>query len=181
MAEHGDLGLDSFVKTGLVAATGNQIGGKSQSTKITDRGLGGLGLLLTDGTDGRDQGDMDQSKVIVTDTELELTHGLNKRGRLDIADGTAELDDADIRLFTGIVHRDRSDTLHPVLDGIGDVGDHLDCLAEIITLALTFDDIAVDLAGGDVVGTSESHIQVTLIVAKVEVDLPAVVQNEDLT
>jgi hypothetical protein len=181
VAEHGDLGLDTLIQSSLFATAGNEIGGETQTTKVTDGSLGRLGLLLADGTDGGDQGNVDQGKVIVADTELELTHGLNKGSGLDITDGTSELDDADIGLLARVVNGDGGNTLDPVLDGIGNVRDDLNGLTEVVSLALTLDDIPVDLAGGDVVGAGQSNVKVTLVVSEIEIDLTTIVQDKDLT
>jgi len=39
----------------------------------------------------RNKRHMDQTKVFAADTELELVHGLDKGGRFDVADCSAEL------------------------------------------------------------------------------------------
>jgi hypothetical protein len=82
--------------------------------------------------------------------------------------------------MASIVDGGGSHTLDPVLDGSSDVRDNLDGLTEIVTLALALDYIAVDLASGYIVGPSEGHIQVALVVSEVKVDLSAVVQHKDL-
>jgi len=66
-----------------------QIREKTQSSQITDTGLSGLGLLFS--TNDRDEGDVNQGKVLVTNSELELTHGLDEWRGFDITDSTAEL------------------------------------------------------------------------------------------
>jgi hypothetical protein len=124
---------------------------------------------------------VDQSKVLVSDTELELAHSLDKRSRLDISHGASELNDADIRFLASVIHRNSGHTFHPILDSIRDMGDDLDSLAKVITLALTLNDIAVDLARRDVVGPGQGHIKVTLVVTKIEIDFTTVVQNKDFT
>lgn len=181
MTEHGDLGLDSFIQSGLFTAAGYQVRRETQSSEITDGGLSGLGLLFTNGSDRRDQGDMDQCKVVVADTELELAHCLHKRCRFDITDGASEFNNADIGLFASVIHRDGGNALDPVLNGIGNVGYNLNGLAEVVALALTLNHISVDFAGRDVVGAREGHVKVALVVSKIEIDLTAVVQDEDFT
>jgi hypothetical protein len=90
----------------------------------------------------RHERDVDERKVLVTNTELELPHRLYKGRGLDITNRSAELsdrlsdgariyrartylDDADVRLFSGFIHRYLRHPLYPVLDGIGDVGNNL--------------------------------------------------------
>lgn len=67
----------------------NEVGSKSEATKIADAGLGRLGLELA--VDCGDQTDVNQRKVVDADTELELAHGLDEGSRLDVTDGSAEL------------------------------------------------------------------------------------------
>ena len=50
--------------------------------------------------------------------------------------GAAELDDADIGRGGVSVNANGCHTLYPLLDGIGDVGHHLHCLAQKTALAL---------------------------------------------
>ena len=60
------------------------------------------------------------------------------------------------------------------------MGDDLDGVAQIIAPPLPVDDLAVDLAGGDVVGGGEVTVQEALVVAEVEVHLRAVGHHEYL-
>lgn len=77
------------VSGGCMKARAYQIWEKTQSSQISDTGLSGLGLLFS--TNDRDEGDVNQGKVLVTDSELELAHGLDEWRGFDITDGTAEL------------------------------------------------------------------------------------------
>ena len=66
------------------------------------------------------------------------------------------------------------------LDLVGDVGNHLDRLAQILAAALLLDDGVVDAAGGEVVEPGHPGVGEALVVAQVEVGLGAVVGDEDL-
>ena len=72
------------------------------------------------------------------------------------------------------------DLAHGVLDLVGDVGDDLDGLAEVVAAAFLGDDLLVDAAGGEVVVAGELGVGEALVVAEVEVGLGAVVGDEDL-
>ncbi len=72
------------------------------------------------------------------------------------------------------------DLAHGVLDLVGDVGDDLDGLAEVVAAAFLGDDLLVDAAGGEVVVARELGVGEALVVAEVEVGLGAVVGDEDL-
>lgn len=98
----------------------------------------------------------------------------------DVSDGAAELDDADFGLAHVLGDGDGGDALDPGLDGVGDVRDDLDGLAEVVALPLFVDDALVDLARGDVVVPVEGGVEEALVVAEVEVDLAAVVEDVDL-
>jgi hypothetical protein len=65
------------------------------------------------------------------------------------------------------------------LDRVGEVGDDLNGAPEVVATALALDDVLVDFAGCDVVLAGEGDVQVALVVAEVEVDFAAVVEDED--
>src|SRR5204862_2408158 len=66
-----------------------------------------------------------------------------------------------------------------LLDLVGDVGDDLHSLAEIVAAPLLFDDLEVDAAGGEVALAGGAHGGEALVVAEVEVGLGAVIGDED--
>jgi hypothetical protein len=45
-----------------------------------------------------DERDVQDSEVLVADSELELTHGLDERSRLDVSNGSSELQDTSFEL-----------------------------------------------------------------------------------
>src|SRR5262249_58019128 len=98
--------------------------------------------------------------------------GLGKGRVFDAPAGPADLDDRDLRL-AGLGQRD-----DPRLDLVGDVGNDLDRVAEVIAAALLVEDALVDLPGGDVVRAAERQSGEPLVVAEVEVGLGAVVGDE---
>jgi hypothetical protein len=53
-------------------------------------------------------------------------------------------------------------------------------VAQVVSSALFLDDVLVDLAGGDVVFARQGNVEVALVVAEIEVDFTAVVENKDL-
>lgn len=57
--------------------------------------------------------------------------------------------------------------------------DNLHGLAEIIALSLAFDDVLVYLAGCDIVVASQCDVEVSLVVAEIEVDFTAVGEDEN--
>src|SRR5262249_42449166 len=93
--------------------------------------------------------------------------------RLDIAHRSAHLDDDRVVPF-GRGADDR-------LDLVGDVGNHLDGLPQVLAAALLLDDRVVDAAGGEVVRPAHARGREPLVVTEVHVGLAAVVGDEDLT
>lgn len=130
----------------------HEVGHEAEAAQVPDGRLGRLGLELA--VDRRHERDVEERKVVLADAELELAHGLDERRRLDVADGAAKLqegedvsflpgaatgwrewthlDDADVGLLVRLVDRDARDALDPVLDGVRDVRDDLDRLAEVV-------------------------------------------------
>lgn len=79
---------------------------------------------------------MDERKVFIPDTKLELSHCFDKGGRFDVAHRATELyrlrprpvrknhaylDDTDVWFFARIIDGDLGHAFYPVLDSTGDV------------------------------------------------------------
>lgn len=122
---------------------------------------------------------MNLHKVVLARTSPQLAHSLDERHALNVADSTSQLNYADIGLLARVIDGDARDLLDPILDGIGNVGDDLYGFTQVVALALALDDVLVDLASGDVVITRQGNVQVALVVAEIEVDFPAVGEDED--
>ncbi len=133
--------------------------------------LGGLGFEFLRGGDPGDEGDVDEDGVFAAELLAHLADGFEEGKRFDVADGAADFDDRDIDVGCDLAHR--------VLDLVGDVGDDLDGLAEIVAAAFLGDDGLVDAAGGEVVVAGEMGVGEAFVVAEVEVGLGAVVGDED--
>ena len=73
----------------------------------------------------------------------ELADRLEERQALDVADGAADLHQHEVEVLVAVADE--------LLDGVGDVRDHLDGGAEIVAAPLLGEDVLVDAAGGDVV------------------------------
>ena len=57
----------------------------------------------------------------------------------------------------------------------------LNSLAQVVSLTLLVDDLLVDFACGDVVVAVKGHIQETLVVAQVKINLTTIVQDKNFT
>lgn len=91
---------------------------------------------------------MDLNEIALAGPSLKLADGMNERSTLDVSHGSTftcvrhhdldrletsllltEFNDAHIGFSPGLVDRDLGHPLDPILDGIGDMGHHLDGLA----------------------------------------------------
>lgn len=140
--------------------------------------LCGFRLLLA--VDDGHVRDVDLHEVVAAGAPPKLSHSLDKRHALHVTNCATKLDDAHIRLLACVVDGNACNLLHPFLDGICDVWHHLHRLAQVVALALTLDDVLVNLARCDVVIACECDVEVSLVVAEIEVDLAAVREDEDL-
>ena len=113
---------------------------QTQATQGVNGGLCRFCLLLS--VHIWDERHVNQSKVFVSNTELELPHCLDERGGLDITHGASELQrasdrkcimstrvaylyDANIGLLASVVDRNLRDAFYPILDSIRNMGNDL--------------------------------------------------------
>ena len=80
----------------MLRAADKDIRPDSHSLQVLDAGLGRLGLQFPGSFQVRDQGDMDQHGILMSYFMLELTDGLQEGLALDIAHGTAHLNDGNL-------------------------------------------------------------------------------------
>ena len=133
----------------------------------------GLVFCSPDGPEVGHQGDVDVADVVPADVLAELPDGFQEGEDLDVADGAADLGDDHVDGVGG-------QALDPVFDLVGDVRDDLDGLAEEVAATLLGDHALVDRPGGGVGFPVQALVDEPLVVAQVEVGLPAVVGDEDL-
>src|SRR4029077_11153004 len=95
-----------------------------------------------------------------------------KREALDIAAPAADLAQDEVEAVVAVADE--------ILDGVGDVRDHLDGGAEIVAAPLLGEDVLVDAAGGDVVLAHRRPTGEALVMTEVEIGLGAVVGDEHL-
>ena len=79
---------------------------------------------------------MNESKVLVAHSELELAHCFHERSGLDIAYGAAEFDNANIWFLARVVDCYTRNSFDMVLDCICDVRNNLYRLSQVISLPL---------------------------------------------
>ena len=94
IAEQCDFTLD-FIGQRMLASAYQNIRLDSHSLQFLDACLCRLGLHFFGSLQIRDQGNMDQNRIVMSDIMLELTDGFQERLALDISDRSADLNDRD--------------------------------------------------------------------------------------
>jgi len=117
---------------------------------------------------------VDVQDVLAPHVVTELADRFEVGERLDVADGSADLDHDDLRLLFA---RDPVDAL---LDLVGDVRDDLHRRAEVVATALLRDHGVVDLPGREIRSARDVAVDEALVVTEVEVALRAILGDEDL-
>ena len=134
VTEQGDL-VDCFLRYFNLAAGDDDVRTDTgAAAKLTDGVLGGFGLELAGGVEVREIGDVDEYGIGTPNFIANLSDGFKERLAFYVADGAADFDDDDLRV--GLV----GDLPHTVLDGVGDVGNDLDCAAQEVATPLPCED-----------------------------------------
>ena len=149
-AEHQDVGLQTVFHQCL------------------DRMLRRLGLQLARSGHVGDQRQVHERRIAVAERIAQLAHRLDEGQRLDVAHRAAQFGDDDV---VDLLLRQQ---LNAPLDLVGDMGDDLHGLAQVIAAALLFDDAFIDFARGDVVGLRGGDRRKALVVPQIEVGLRTV-------
>src|SRR5229473_2310509 len=108
--------------------------------------------------------------VVAWKIVLDLADRLEERQPLDVADGAADLTQHKVELVIAVEDE--------ILDGVGDMRDHLDRGAEIIAAPFLGQDVLIDAPRGDVVGLGGGTSGEALIMAEIEIGLGAVIGHE---
>ena len=175
-----DRTLFHIGKQGHLAALGRRqrtIGPAQQDVRLDANGtqflhrvLGRFGLDFAGNGNIGNQRQVHEQGLLVPQFGTHLADGLQKRQRLDITHGAANLDHGNI----GIV-RTAADTM---LDFIRDMRDHLHRGAKIVTPAFLANHVLIDLAGGEVVVFPHRGANEAFIVTEIQVRLRAIVGHE---
>ena len=94
---------------------------------------------------------MNKGHIFTTNTELELPESLNIGCGFNVANGSAEFDNAGIGFAITAVSWTSGNIFDPILDSVGDMGNHLNRFAKVISPSLGFNDIRVDFTRCEIV------------------------------
>ena len=114
---------------------------------------------------------MDEKAVFLAHLNAYLTDSLKEGLAFDIAHGTADLGDDDIRI--GILTHCVDEGLYLICD----MRDYLNRLTQVISVALLFEHVGVYLACGQVRKLIKVFVDEALIVSQIKVCLSAVLSN----
>jgi len=173
IAEHADLALDVAANR-AVGTQHDDVGGDTHALQLLAGVLGRLGLVLVGTGNIGNQHHVDVAAVLGALLNAHLADGLQEGLALDVAGGAADLGDDNVGLGA------LGQVVDVALDLVGNVGDDLDSLAQVGTLALFVQHIPVDLAGSQIGVFVQVFIGKTLVMAQVQVGLGAVVSHKDL-
>ena len=171
VAELPDLAARSL-RDRPVGAAQQHVRLNADAEQLLHRVLRRLGLQFAGRRQPGNQRGVDVHHPLAAEVVAELADRLQERQALDVADGAADLAQAEVLAVQ--IGEDE------LLDRVGDVRNHLDGGAEIVAVPLAGDDVGVDAPGGDAVAAARRHAGETLVVAEVEVGLGAVVGDEHL-
>jgi hypothetical protein len=95
-------------------------------------------------------------------------------------DGAAELDHADVGNDVCTVNWHGRDALDPFSNGRRQMRYHLYRPTQVVAAALLGNHVGVHFTGRDIVIPCQGHIQETLVVSQIQVDLTAIIENKAL-
>ena len=151
----------------LLGTQHEHIGLNTNALQLLHTVLRGLGLKLASGVEVRHVGEVNVDGV-ASQFPLQLANGLHVRSALNVANGSTDLGNHEIVVLL------LAEVLHVTLDLVGDMGHHLDGLAQIIATALLVDHGLIDTTRGQRVGLGGLNACETLVVSEVEVGLHAI-------
>ena len=158
----------------MVGAQDDDVGLDTEAAQLLDGMLRGLGLNLVGGGDIRHQAHMDKADILRAGIFAILANGLHEGLRLDVANGAAQLGDDHVGASLLL------DATELVLNGIGDMRNHLNGAAQEVAAALASDQALIDSARGEVGIAGKVLVDEALVMTKVEIGLVAILGNKDL-
>ena len=124
---------------------------------------------------------MNLHKVVSSGSSSQLSHRLDERRALNVTHGPTELDNAHVRRFLGVVDRNLSNALYPILNRVREVRHNLNCLSQIVAFAFPLNHMLEDLARGYVIFSRQGDVKIALVVSEVKIDFAAIIESEALS
>src|SRR5207237_5743521 len=111
--------------------------------------------------------------ILAARVSRKFAKGVEKRQAFDIANRTADLDDAKVVALGG--------QKYTPLDFVVNVRNHLDGCAKVVAPPLLLNDGVVDLTGSAVIKTAGGVLNEPLVMAQVQIGFGTIVRNEHFT
>ena len=121
---------------------------------------------------------MHKGRIVGAELQSQLARSFEERQGLDVAHGATHFADGHIHF---VVSAQACAALDEFLDFVGDMGDDLHGLAQIVATAFLFQHGLVDTARGEVIGLAHARFDETLVVAQVQVGFGSVIRHEHFT
>ncbi|MDR6152681.1 hypothetical protein QF021_000770 [Acidovorax delafieldii] len=166
-----------FFRDAAVGAAQQGVGLDADLAQLLHGVLGGLGLEFARCRNPGQVGQVHKGGVVRAHAQAHLAHGFEEWQRFDVAHGAADFDDGHVH---GIGRADAGAALDEFLDLVGDVGDDLYGLAQVVAAAFLLQHGLVNLARGEVIGFLHARFDETLVVAQIQVGFCAVIGHEHL-
>ena len=170
VAEQAELAT-LFARNLAVGAAQQNIGLDADGAQLFHRMLRRFGFEFAGAGDEGQQRQMHIDAMMRRQIVLELANRFEEGQGLDVADRAADFDQNEIDIVIAVEHE--------LLDGVGDMRNHLNGRAEIIAAPFAIDDVLIDAPGGDVVLPCGRTSGEALVMSEIEIRLGAVVGDED--
>ena len=176
VAHERNLRLDPFGQR-TIGAQHQSIRRDANRPQCTDGVLRRLRFEFTGSRQERNERHVDKSDVRASEVVAHLASRLEERLRFDVADGTADFSDDNVRTIPVLIRL--SLTTHHILDLIRDMRNNLNGIAQILTTTFLGDNRGVHLARRRICSARQVHIQEAFVVADIEVGFRAVFSHEN--
>ena len=147
----------------------------THSLKLFDTGLGRLGLELAGCLDVRNQSYMTENGILMSNFMLELADCLKERLTFNVSDRSTYFYNCDMHIIRCKI------AIKTALDLIGDMRNHLNRSAAVITAAFFLEYRPVYLTGSDVGILCQAFVDKTLIVSQIQICLSTVIGYENFS
>mmetsp|Transcript_22560 Transcript_22560/g.36736 ORF Transcript_22560/g.36736 Transcript_22560/m.36736 type:complete len:329 (-) Transcript_22560:631-1617(-) len=142
-------------------------------TQFLDRVLRRLGFQLTACLDVGQQREVHENALPTGFFLRKLADRFKKGQALNVADRPADFAQHEVNFIITDVDE--------VFDFVGHMGDHLDCLAQIIASAFLFQHGGIDTARGYGIGIAGGHAGEPLVMAQIKIGFGPVIGHEHFT
>ncbi len=147
----------------VITAGDDHIGEDTNRAQLSDRVLGRFGFGFGSGFEVGQPGNMHKRGIVFTHLIAHFANGFEKRLSFNVAYGTTDFDQDDFGL-TGTPQQ-----VDAAFNFVGDMRNHLDCAAQIISAAFPVDHFFIHLPCRNGTGAFQAQVAKAFVMPKVEV------------